>query len=232
MHRSVMQNKKYMKWATKTSVEVVIVSGLQARGIDKNDPRAATFKGKDGKQYLINWPSLTVDQLKKLNSSKAAAFKVNGGYPTTHVIDPHTLEPVQTWNTVSAGALMDAGSKVAKDLKKKHGKGISRKNLAKFNKGVAKARELAKDGKLTNALGEAAKLQAASKKMPALLQEKADGLMSDFMSDVEKFFDEADALFARGEKKKAVKMIRPYLRFVRGTPLEARGKELIAKSKE
>ncbi len=229
MHDGVMQNKKYMGWAKKTSVDVVLVAGIDA-AIAKNSPKAATYEGKDGKQYFVNWPNLTVEDMKGLNSSKAAQYKVKG-YPKTFVLNPHTLEEIETFGPTSAGTIMDAANSAVKALRKAHGKGITRKKLAKFNDSVADARKLASDGKLANALTAAAKIEKDAVKLPQLLQTKAGELKTELLGQASKTLDEADALIARGETKAAAKMVRPILRSLKGTDLEERAAKLIAATK-
>ncbi|MHC4732446.1 MAG: hypothetical protein ACYS6Z_17900, partial [Planctomycetota bacterium] len=70
MHGSVLQNKKYIKFASENTVEVMALSRLQ-EGIQKKDRKAATYKAKDGTVYLVQFPNLTVADIGKLRSSKA-----------------------------------------------------------------------------------------------------------------------------------------------------------------
>ena len=53
MHSAVMQNKKYIKFANESTVEVIAVSRLD-QAISKGDPKAGTYehKNKDLKEVV------------------------------------------------------------------------------------------------------------------------------------------------------------------------------------
>ena len=71
MHGSVLQNKKYIKFAGENTVEVMSLSALD-KGIEKGDKRAATYKAKDGNVYLVGYPNLTVKQIQERGASEGS----------------------------------------------------------------------------------------------------------------------------------------------------------------
>ena len=148
---SVLQNKKYMKFASERTVEVIAVSALDS-GISKGDARAGTYKAKDenGKEveYLVSWPGLTIADMKKLSRSKAPGYNDTRGIPYVAIVNPHTLEKFAGWNGGSSGKIMDAVDEAQKALKKEYGKPVSRKDLMKVRKEENKVRKLLKAGDL------------------------------------------------------------------------------------
>ena len=74
MHSAVLQNKKYVKFSNKSTVEVISLSGLD-KAVKNLDRKAKTYKGKDagGKEVelMVAWPNLTYDEIMALRSSKA-----------------------------------------------------------------------------------------------------------------------------------------------------------------
>ena len=83
MHRSVLTNKKYIKFADANTVEVISMGGLErARG--RGDKRAETYKGKDGKQYVVGWPNLTPEEFESYKSQAfAKGFLMVSASPLT-----------------------------------------------------------------------------------------------------------------------------------------------------
>jgi len=231
MHRSVMQNKKYMKWSSKSSVEVVTVSGIEA-GVAKGGKKGGTYTAKDGKEYLLQWPNLTKDELSAISKSEAASkFKVDGGYPTTHVVDPHTLESVfMKGGGLAPGKIMDVAGDLQRKLKKEHGKGITRKKLSSFNKDMAKARAVAATD-LGAALSDTGKIEKGAAKLPQPLQDKVAALKKELIEAASKELDDIEGLIARGDKKAGQKALRKLMRGLRGSDLEARANELMKKTK-
>ena len=91
MHSSVLQNKKYMKFAGDSTVEVIAVSSLD-KAISKKDPKAGTYDGmvEGGKEakFLISWPGLTVeDTLKDQVAFRHHAAKDLGHEPRSGPLD-------------------------------------------------------------------------------------------------------------------------------------------------
>jgi len=88
VHGSVLQNKKYIKFAYENTVEVLALSRLD-EGIQKGDKRAATYSGDDGKEYMVGWPNLTAADISSMCSSKAGSYNNTGKIPFTCIVNPH-----------------------------------------------------------------------------------------------------------------------------------------------
>ena len=150
MHRSVLTNKKYIKFADQNTVEVMSMGNIDKAGDDK---RIQSYKAKDGSEYLVGWPNLTLDDLKKLNRSKARSYNDSPGIPYTAVVSPHTLEKMSFISaSYSAGTLVDQVTVARKALVKQYGKGIKRKDLRKVNKEATKTRKVLETGEIVKAL--------------------------------------------------------------------------------
>jgi len=231
----VLQNKKYIAFADENSVDVITMDRLQ-QGIDENDKRAGTYKKKDvdgqEKEFLLSWPSLTVDELKDMARSKAGTYNKTGGLPYTAVVDPFTLEEMGSIKgSFAAGALSDLVTEKKKELEKAHGKGISRKTLNKVRDADADIRGLLAEGNLTKALSELATLQKKVAKEPAAIMELADKTSAAVLEAAGKKLDEIEAMIGRGDKAAASKELGPLSRALKGTSLEERALALIEQTK-
>jgi len=227
----VLQGKKYIKFANDNTVEVMAM-GKISQGQSRKDKRLDTFKGKDGKVYLAGWPNLTLEELEKLARSKAARYNDTGKIPYTVVIDPYTLEKMgdHIGGGYAAGTLQDLVLAARKTLDKQHGKGLSRKTLAKYKKEENKIRETLEEGDTVKALSAAKVLEKKSAKNKGL-QEKTGKLMDDILKDAGKLLDDAEALIARDDLKGASRMLGSLARALKGTALEERARDLLARTK-
>jgi hypothetical protein len=229
MHSSVLQNKKYMKFASERTVEVIAVSSLDS-GISKGDARAGTYKAKDenGKdvEYLVSWPGLTIDDMKKLRRSKAPGYNDTRGIPYVAIVNPHTLEKFAGWNGGSSGKIMEAVDEAQKALKKEYGKPVSRKDLMKVRKEENKVRKLLKAGDLGKAWTLYAGFDKKVSKKGKAFQELSKKLEADLLAASDKVLTELEAAAARGETKQVEKELRKLARPLKGTSLEERVNKL------
>jgi len=234
MHSSVLQNKKYMKFAGDSTVEVIAVSKLD-QAIQKKDPKAGTYTGMEdgGKEveYLISWPGLTVADMKALSRSKAPSYNDTRGIPYVAIVNPHTLEKFAGWNGGSSGKIMDAVKEAQKSLTKAHGKPIKRKTLNKIRKEEAKVRATLSTGDLGKAWTAYATLAKKVAKQPDAIKAIATKVQADLLVASEKKLTELEGLVARGETKAAAKELRGFARSLKGTPPEARAQALADKIK-
>jgi hypothetical protein len=231
VHGSVLQNKKYIKFASENTVEVMALSRLQ-EGIQKKDRKAATYKAKDGTVYLVQFPNLTVADIGKLRSSKAGSYNNTGKIPYTAIVDPHTLEEMESIKGGYSGkTLMEIVKIHRKALEADHGRSISRKVLTKIRKqqtGIEK--ELEKES-YSKALAATAKLEKSVAKQPAALIEMAGKIKAGVVAACAKKLDSLEALIGRGAKGEASKELGPLARALKGTSLEERAGELLARAK-
>jgi len=232
MHGSVLQNKKYIKFANENTVEVITVSSLE-KGIDAGDKKAGTYKetGPDGKEveYLVSWPGLTLEDMKKLGSSKARSYNNTGGIPHVAIVNPWTLEAFDGWNGGSAGKIMDAVDEAKKVLQKEHGKGLSRKTLQKFRDDEADVRKELAAGDFRKAWTEYRKFQKKVQGEADPIVKMGEELYKDLLAATEKKLDEIEAMHGRGETKEAERELRMLARYLKDTPLEEKANELMKK---
>src|SRR5690606_35768296 len=139
--------------------------------IDKKDRKAATYEGKDGRQYLVEYPNLTVEEMLALNSSKASSFNDTGKIPFTAVVDPHTLKEMHRWSGgTSASTIIDLVKEKTKELREAHGEGIDRRTLQQFEEAVEESRTEVAAGEFAKALTAIEKASSKSEDWPQELQ--------------------------------------------------------------
>ncbi len=231
MHSAVMCNKKYIDFANENTVEVISLDRL-GEGIDKKDKKAETYEAKvDGQvvNYLVEFPGLTVDDMKALRDSKASSYNNSGGIPYTCLVNPHTLEEITSWKggSASAGTIQEAIVEAKKALVKEHGKGASRKDVKALAEAAKDADTKAKKGEFAAAIEALAKLNAKSEKW-------ADCLKDELKADKQKVIDAAQAALDKiaetkaTDAEKAKKDLAALSPKLRGTGLEEKAKTLLA----
>jgi hypothetical protein len=231
----VLQNKKYIAFAEENTVEVLVLDRLE-EGIEKDDRRAARYKGKDGSgqevELLVGWPNLTVEDVKAMRSTKANTYNNTGKIPYTSVIDPYTLEEMgNIKGGFGVGMLTDLVEAKRKELVKQHGRGTSRRSLKKVQEADREIREQLAGGNLAKALADTAALEKKmAKESPAVI-ELVGKTKAEVLAAAGKHLDELEATIERGEKAAALKQLGPLSRALKGTPLEERALELLEKAK-
>jgi hypothetical protein len=231
----VLQNKKYIAFAEESSVDVLTMDRLQM-GIDEKDKRAGTYKAKDvdgqEKEFLLSWPSLTVEELTEMGKGHAGTYNKTGKLPYTAVVDPFTLE--EMGNLPGAFAVPQLSDLVAakkKELEKAHGKGVTRKTLAKFKEADAGIKKELAAGNLAKALTDSTALQKKVAKDGDAIVEMANKTGAEVLEAATKQLDEIEAMIGRGEKAEANKQLGPLSRALKGTTLEERALALLAQTK-
>ena len=222
MHSAVMQNKKYIKFAEKSTVEVLSLSGL-VQAVEKKDPKAATYKTKDGRELMVQWPSLSYDEIMALRSTPAGRFNDTGGIPYTCIVNPHTGKKMATVRSRSASGIMEEVEVAAKELQKEYGKGYSRKALAKVNGEIAKANELNAEGKFDKALKTLKSLEGKNKNAPELVTSKIKTAREAVMAAAEKKLEDVLA----GDPKMIKRELNRLIPRLKGTGLEDKAREAL-----
>lgn len=231
MHGSVLQNKKYIKFASENTVDVMSMGRLE-EGISKNDRKAATYKAKDGTEYLVEFPNLTVEDIKKVRGSKAGTYNKTGKIPYTAIVNPHTLEEMENIKGGYAGkTLMEIVKTHKKALADEYGESISRKVLTKVQKQQGQIEEELQKENLSKALAATAKLEKSVAKQPAALIEMVAKVKENVVAACAKKLDSLEALIGRGAKAEAKKELGPLCRALKGTSLEERANGLLAQAK-
>ena len=226
----MLQGKKYIKFADENTVEVYSMGKIDL-GISDGDPRLQTFKGKDGKLYLAGWPNLTLKDL-RANNRESGRWNNTGRTPYTAIVNPHTNERMdEIKGRYAAGKLMEKVEAAKKKLNKQYGKSISRKKLKGWRKDEGKARAQLEKGDIAKAMSAAFKLRKKLAKQPEAARKIATGLIGDIEEAAGKRLDEYEALIGRGEKKTVARELGPLSRALKGTALEQRALDLLAKAK-
>ena len=230
----MLQNDKYIAFAEDHTVEVLALGSIQ-EGIDKKDKRADTYDAKDeaGKpvKFMKEFAGCTVEQLMALDSSPAAQYNKTGRIPYVGLVDPWTLQEIKSQpGGFAAGGLMDAVTEAQAKLAKEHGVSLKRSTLKKVD-ATAKDVEatLTKAGP-AKALEAMQKLQASIAKEPDTLKARLKPLNDKIMDAAKAQLDDAEAKIGSGDLKGAAAIVKPLASALKGTDLEARAKELLAKA--
>jgi hypothetical protein len=231
MHSAVLQNKKYIGFSRKGTVEVLSLSSLD-RGIEAGDPKAGTYKAKDEDgnevEYLLSWPGLTVEDVTKIRESPAPRYNKSGKIPYTTIVDPYTLEEIEGWvGGQSANTIMDAAVKATRLLQKEHGKGLSRDEIDKVDEAVAKATELSSEMDFDKALSLLDQVAKKGNDWPETLTRKIEKAHERVIRNAEKALQafELDAKLDPDKVKKELGRVR---RKFKGTGFENWVEQILA----
>jgi len=230
-----MQNKKYIKFAHENTVDVLALSRLD-EGIQKGDRRASTYKAKDENgnevQYMVQWPGLTADQIRRLDRSPAARYNKTGKIPYTAIVDPHTIKEMEGFlGGQSAKKIMEAVKTCRKELKKQYGPSLSRKVLDKLRKEQTQVRSELAAGKFARGLADLAKLEKSMAKQPQAILDEVAKIKAEVIEAAGKHLDELEARITGGETRQAIHELGPLTRALKGTDLFQRATDLLAKAK-
>lgn len=233
MHSAVLQNKKYIKFASQNTVEVMVMSGLEG-GIQKKDRKAATYESVDesGKkvEYLVEFPGMRVEDITGMTRTKAASYNDTGSIPHTAFVDPFTLEKLEgIKGGASAGQVTDAAEAAMKIIRKQNGKAeFSRKDIAKIDSAAAKVQKELGRSRLDKALSAVRKLEKSAKSWPELAQGRVAKIKQVVLDAASAQIDEYEKLGESNPRMAKTKLAVLGGR-LKGTELEARVKDLIAK---
>lgn len=227
MHSAVLQSKDYIKFSDRSTVEVMSMGSLE-QGIEKGDRKAATYEAKDGKEYLVEFPNLTVEEMVAIRSTKAGTYNDTGKIPFTALINPHTEEELTRWSGgISSGTIIDKVKDVSKDLRKEYGEGIDRRTIRGLDDAIETAREEIADGDFAKALGAIDKAASKSQDWPESLQARVTKAREVV---VQAASDALDAIEKQGadDPRTALRELNKVRMKLRGTGLEDRAAELVA----
>lgn len=235
MHGSVLQNKDYIKFAEQSCVDVLALQDLD-KGIAAGDPRAGTYKAKNERgeevEYLLSWPGLTIEQVKALHASKAGTYNDTRGIPFTGIIDPHTESRMAAISGARpAGAVIDAVTEAKKTLARNYGEGISRKAYRDLREKQAAIRADLEKGDVVKAMATQRALEGKFTKAAEPVQKLLGATRSEALEAAGKKLEEAEAMLSAGNAKEAAALLGRLAPALRGTDLEARHAELLAKAK-
>ena len=177
MHRSVLQNKKYIKFAAKNSVEVISMEEIEKAEREKAKT-IATYRVKDAYgddvDYLIEFAGLTLKQLKDLsNTQKILSFMEGGKIPYTAIVDPYTGKAIEAMKGKPTVATLTAAiTRARKALEKEHGKGVPRAAWNKLGEAEIKCDLLLAESKKAEALALYRKTAALFKRPVAAVKSR------------------------------------------------------------
>lgn len=228
MHSAVMQNADYIKFASQNTVEVLALGRLD-EGVQKQDKKAATYKGvRDGQEVdlMVEWPNLTFEEIIALNQSPAGQFNKTGGIPYTSIVNPH--DQTEMWSHsggTGASAIEEAATAAKKKLEKQYGKGIARKELKAFSEAESQATKLTADGEFAKAIAAIDAFKSKRDAWPQDLQVRYDADRQAVIDAAQKRLDEIEEAGASDPVAAKRDLDRLMLKLAK-TGLEARAKEL------
>lgn len=231
MHSAVLQNKKYIKFAEDNTVEVMAMSRID-EGVQKKDKKAETYEATDASgnkvALLVEFPNLSVEDINKMNSSKAGSYNDTGAIPHTSFVDPFTLEKIEGLKGgMSAGQVSDAATAARKAIEEKHGKAdFTRKDLAKIDEAEATVREEVAKQRLDKALAAVAKLEKAASGWPELAVARVTKIKGLALDAASAQVDQLEEL-SKTDAKAAKTKLAILLGRLKGTDLQARIEALL-----
>ena len=235
MHSSVLQSKKYIEFAEDNTVEVMALGRLD-EGIQKGDPKAATYKTKDENgnevEYLVSWPNLTVDDIQSMRGSPAGQFNQTGKIPYPAIVDPHTGKQMKGLpGGQSAKGMMEKIAEYKEELEEKYGPSLKRSDLRKFQEGSDKVAAVLKDKGVAKAFVEYRKLEKTAAKMGERVLKKAEVVQKTLLDAAESELEKIADLLDSGDVGAAKKALNPLKRVLKKTPLQETVDDLYAKLK-
>jgi len=230
MHSAVLQSKKYIGFSEKNTVEVISLSRL-AEGIEKGDPKAATYtaRGPEGDEveFLVKYPGMTVEDMQNVRRSRATSYNRTGKIPYTAIVNPHTLEEMRGFSGgQSSKTLMEAVMEARRELTSEYGQAISRQDYRLLRASGDEVQGLVGDGEFKKALRLVDDLSKKSHDWPQDLQERVTELRT-------RIFDAAKERLAdiRGradsDPSDARRELRKLARELHNTPIADEAEELM-----
>ncbi len=235
MHRSVLTNKGYMKFAAVNTVEVLTMEETDV-AIQKESRHIRTFTVRDPygdeEQQLVEFPGLTLEALQSLNNSPAMNYMQGNRIPYTAVVNPHTLEEMEgIRGTKNGKQLADAIKPHVKELKLKYGPGIARALWDTVSEGQVQIDIALAKGKIPEALGVWRHLAKETVRKPEALKERVESSLELILEDAGKALDGFEKQIADGKRASVRTPLKRLARALEGTPLEKRAAELVVGEK-
>lgn len=235
MHKTVMRNEDYIKFANERTVEVIALQDLQ-KGIDRGDHKADEYEGKDDEgrpaKFVAEFPGLTRADLFALHGSKASSYNDTGGIPFTVIVNPWTEQEMARFpgGGHSPDKIIAAVNEQTKVLNSTNGPSLSRATLTKVNGEAKRVTDvLAKDG-VVKAFAELKKAEKAFAKEAEPIRKRFEPARTAILAAAALQLDAADEKLDAGDQPGAKKLLDKLGRSLDGTDLEARAKELVAKA--
>ena len=234
MHRSVLKNPAYGKFAAQHTVEVITMEELDI-AVAKESRNIKTYKDKDPwgeeQDYLIEFPGLTLDDLRDLSSSDALNYMQGNRIPYTAVVDPHTLKEMEGLRGVkTAKELMAAITLHRKALLLQYGKGVERKLWNGVGKGLIRIDVHLGKGEIAEAMQLYRKLEAETARKPEVLKKRVRPALEVIVDEAGLRIDAIERSMVEGKAKSAKAELTKLKGALAGTPLVKRIEALLKKA--
>jgi hypothetical protein len=212
VHRSVLQNRKYIKYSAANAVEVISMEEID-RAIAEKHHALKTYSRKDAYgdkvDYLEEFAGLTLDDLKDLSGTNAILEFMEGGkIPYTAIVDPHTgeaIEAIKGQPTVKS--LVAAIGRARVKLEKEHGKGIDRKLWDEIGVTEVKVDIALANRKFADAHKLHAALAKKFRKPPAPAKTRLDAMRATVEKDIRAHLASGKA--SKAEARKLRELLKP-----------------------
>ena len=156
LHKSLLQNRDYIRFANKNTLEVMVFVDLE--DLEGEHERLATFvkrvPGSGKVARLAMFPDLTLEQLRTLSKSGASEYNLADESPFTTVVDPFTGGAIQSFQgPLQLDQIKPIVLGARKEFIKRQGNPkLRRQDLDKLQTAKSRMAALTKDGKWTKAL--------------------------------------------------------------------------------
>lgn len=229
----MLTNREYIAFARKHTVEVICMQDLD-RALAEKDPQVKTYRAKDRygdkSEYLVKFPSLTVDDLRDLAESKALEYMEGKLMPATVIVDPHTLAKMGgiPRSMRSAGEFIKAIAPHAKALKVKYGEGVDRELWDAVEAGGVEIDLLLGEGKIPEALAVHRLIAKRIIRQPEIMKRRVEACLEIILEDAGQRLDALEKQIGDGHRRKIARELGRLARALEGTPLADRARKLAA----
>lgn len=237
MHRTVLENGNYAKFAAANTVEMLVTEEMD-RALAAKSPLIKTYKTKDPYgdpvDYLVHFPGVTIEQLRSLSNSAAINYIAPAKkIPYTAIVDPHTLKEMEAFTGVyRPDDLIKKVKKQAKVLVNKHGKGVPRKVWNNIMESEIQIDMLLGQKKIVDAMGVYTALARETFQQPKIIRNRVAAAMDTILEDAEKRLKAIEKEAASRKQRHSLKReVAQLARVLRDTPLADKAKALAKKLK-
>ena len=225
----MLKNKDYIRFSNENCVEVMAMQD-QERALREKPKRAETCKVKDAYgdvvECYVEFPGITVDEMKGLFSSDALQYMEGPLMPYTAVVNPHTLKTlgsIKRGEPTTVKTLSALIAKCRKQLTARYGNGVARKLWNRVNKMSTGIDVHLGEGRVVAALEHYHKLAKLAARPPEALRTRIEAARDSVLEDAGKLLDGIEAGKVSKDKRTLAKLIRA----LEGTPLEERAKRIL-----
>jgi len=239
VHQAVFHNKGYIKFSRANCVEVMAMQDIP-RALAEKPARAATYKAKDPYgdeiECFVNFPGVTVGQMKDLIEGEALNYMEGPLMPYMGVVDPHSLKTigrVKRGEPYTAKHFIAAIEPAVKALEKKHGKGVDRKVWRGVKERQVRVDILLGGEKIDKAMDVLREMRKLTGDRPAdVLQRRLDATRDVILEDAAARLDSLEAMLGKGEAKKTRSELTGLAQALKDTKLAERAGKLLAAARK